>query len=77
LRAAIAIEFCLEIVFLLNFLFIGQLNRPSITPSDDLLTSNGDEFTTEQDGTLVNNISFSLINLIDSFKETYIINDNI
>ncbi|CAF0791221.1 unnamed protein product [Rotaria sordida] len=30
----------------------GQLNRPSVTPSDDLLPSNTDEFTTETDGTL-------------------------
>ena len=35
-----------------NFLVIGQLNRPSVTHSDELLSSNNNEFATE-DGTLV------------------------
>jgi hypothetical protein len=41
-------------------LFIGQLNRPSVTttPTEDLLTSNGDEFITENDGTLVKTKTF-------------------
>ncbi|CAF3642968.1 unnamed protein product [Adineta steineri] len=30
----------------------GQLNRPNVTPSDDLITSNGDELAIENDGTL-------------------------
>ena len=33
----------------------GQLNRPSINNSEDLLSSNVDEFVTETDGTLVKN----------------------
>ena len=32
----------------------GQLNRPSITPAEEFFTSNGDELTTDHDGTLVN-----------------------
>jgi hypothetical protein len=38
----------------INLVFLGQLNRPLITPSDDILPSNGDEMVTESDGTLVN-----------------------
>ncbi|UJR34198.1 hypothetical protein I4U23_021604 [Adineta vaga] len=30
----------------------GQLNRPNVTPTDDLITSNGDEMAIENDGTL-------------------------
>ena len=34
-------------------LSLGQLNRPTVTPSDDVLNSNNDELHTETDGTLV------------------------
>lgn len=39
----------------LSELLLGQLNRPSVTPSDDLATTNGDELAIENDGTLVTN----------------------
>lgn len=49
-------DFCYSL-----FLFTGQLNRPSVTPSDDVLVSNNEEFTTEQDGTLVSTSFFLIV----------------
>lgn len=60
--------------------FSGQLNRPSVsvTPSDELLQTNNDELTTENDGALLNwFLSFFPINFVLFLVETSVIVDNI